>query len=951
MSQQRIPVIASVDVLVIGSSTGAVTAALGACESGSRAYVVSDRSYFGEEVAGTLELWREETTEDPLLKSVLDRKGESVLRPGAIKHGLEKALLEKNIPFLFLTRPVALLRDRHGRIGGAVLASRTALYVVKAATIIDATRSGLVAQLAGGFARNDARTPELASLVVLTRSAAEGQSPGQTVGEPWTVALSGSDAAPLQAHRISLAIPSQGKTVAGLAAMEHLLRCQAVDPSIVFSAEAVALANEGGEGMTNDPLALPRDVLCMEEGLFVMGNLPLGKSGQSLLETSVVQAELGRKVGQWAAEERDVTIGKELAVYVGDNAGSDTTSFRFAESFFRNTVQWMDLAFPAVPLLGACDVAVAGGGTGGAPAGVSAARAGAKTVVLEMQRGLGGVGTLGTISAYWFGNKVGFTKEVDQAVADIDFGGEIRSNWNPETKMGWYHRSLRDAGGEAWFGSFPFGVKMEGNKVVGLLVSTPYGSGLLETGSVVDGTGNADIAAAAGAPTKVINGRHSAVQGTGLSARRPGEHYRNSDFTFVDDTDAAGVTHAFVNARAKFASEFDTIPMVDTRERRQIIGEIELSPLDFLADRRFPDTIVTAKSNFDTHGYTIHPIFTVMPPDKKPLYAHVPYRCLLPVGIEGVIVTGLGISAHRDALPVIRMQADVQNQGYAAGVAAAMAAISDGKLREINFAQFQSHLIDKEILPSDVRTWKDDFPLSAEKIKEAAVKGPIDLFHTAVLFAHPEQSIPLLLARLEPSVDPRERERAALVLGLMGCAEAFSNLVEIVRGEPWDEGWNFFAMGQFGKSMSRMDALIIALGKTKNPKAVEPIREKICSLQADAEFSHCRAVALASASLNDSSLSKALADLLRKPGMQGHSQTSTESVLLSVNDDPNENTARSLSLRELYLARGIYLSGDSDGLGSATLRTYAEDLRGQYARHAAALLGETDLELLRVEGS
>jgi hypothetical protein len=835
-----------------------------------------------------------------------------------------------------------------------VLASRTSLYIIKAGSIIDATRSGLVAHLSGGFALNEARTPESASLVVLARSVADGQNRWQPIGNPWSVdPRSGADTNLFQAHRISLAMPSHAKTVASLAAMEHLLRCQAVDSSIIYSAEALALTNEESrkEGRGNDPLALTRDVFCLEEGLYVMGNLPLGKIGQNLLETSEVQAELGRKVGLWAAEERDVTVGKELALHVGEASGTETTPFRFAESFFRNAEEWMDLTFPSVPLLGACDVAVAGGGTGGAPAGISAARAGAKTVVLEMQRGLGGVGTLGRISSYWFGNKVGFTKEIDEGVAKMDSVSPERTNWNPETKMGWYHRSLRDAGGEAWLGSFPFGVKMEGNRVVGLLVSTPYGSGLLETGSVVDATGNADIAAAAGAPCRVINGRHSAVQGTGLSPRRPGEHYTNTDFTFVDDCDAVGVTHAFVNARAKFASEFDTIPMVDTRERRQIIGEIELSPLDFFAGRRFPDTIVTAMSNFDTHGYTIHPIFTVMPPDKKPLYAHVPYRCLLPVGIEGVIVTGLGISAHRDAIPVIRMQADVQNQGYAAGVAAAMAATADGGLREINFAQLQSHLIDKEILPSDVREWKDDFPLSAEKIKESAVKGPIDLFHTAVLFAHPEQSIPLLLARLEPGVDPKERERAALVLGLMSCAEAFPILVEIVKGEPWDEGWNYFGMGQFGKSMSRMDGLIVALGKTKNPKAVEPIREKIRSLTADAEFSHCRAVALASASLNDASLSKALTDLLRKPGMQGHAQMSTESVLLTVNNDPNENTARSLSLRELYLARGIYLSGDSDGLGAETLRAYSGDLRGQFARHAAALLGETDLELLRAEGS
>ena len=52
---------------------------------------------------------------------------------------------------------------------------------------------------------------------------------------------------------------------------------------------------------------------------------------------------------------------------------------------------------------------------------------------------------------------------------------------------------------------------------------------------------------------------------------------------------------------------------------------------------------------------------------------HTPYRCLLPKGMDGILVIGIGLSAHCDAIPSIRMQPGVQNLGYAAGVAAAMA--------------------------------------------------------------------------------------------------------------------------------------------------------------------------------------------------------------------------------------------------------------------------------------
>ena len=57
-------------------------------------------------------------------------------------------------------------------------------------------------------------------------------------------------------------------------------------------------------------------------------------------------------------------------------------------------------------------------GTGGAPAGIAAARRGAKTLVVEYLHGLGGVGTLGLISKYYHGYREGFTAEIDRGLAE-----------------------------------------------------------------------------------------------------------------------------------------------------------------------------------------------------------------------------------------------------------------------------------------------------------------------------------------------------------------------------------------------------------------------------------------------------------------------------------------------------------------------------------------------------
>lgn len=331
------------------------------------------------------------------------------------------------------------------------------------------------------------------------------------------------------------------------------------------------------------------------------------------------------------------------------------------------------------------------------------------------------------------------------------------------------------------------------------------------------------------------------------------------------------------------------------------------------------------------------------------LQAHVPFRCLLPQGIEGLLVTGLGISAHRDAIPVVRMQADVQNHGYAAGLAAAMSAGEQRRLRDLDMRHLQEKLVGCGILDSSVLQHEDSPPLSVEEIREAVLRGPVDVFSAAVIFAHTAVSLPLLLEQLGEDTDPGRQENAALILGLCGRPEPAQNLAAIVASREWDEGWDYRGMGQFGPSMSRLDALIIALGKTRSPVAIAPVLEKIRALTAMSAFSHCRAVSIAASALADPRLAVALYDLLQQPGMQGHAHISTAEVVAHANDDLNETETRNASLKELLLGRGLFLCGDYEGLGREILRKYSNDLRGHYARHAQAVLTWDDPAQLRGE--
>lgn len=929
-----------VDVLVVGTSVAAVTSALAARAAGRSVALVSDLPYLGDDLAGNLNLWPGKLDlRDPLMTRAFAHAAGSPARPGALKSVLEEALLEADIPFLFMVRPAAVLRNAEGRLAGAILAARTSLFAITCRALVDATTHGLVATLAGIPLTPDADHPREIQWTVMGKDAPKSWSGKVEQITPVYRHLAGNgNWQEHSSYRLSLTVDKNDGCPASIG---HLLRSHLVEDSVTFTAEHAV-----------DPVrcrwAAGRDGFEAEPGLFLLGRVLPFLDVSDYLNPGTL-AILGRDVGARAAGSAgsQPATGPFTAHAGGDQGGA----FRFCGPFLRHNHGLLEVPEWTFPKLGQFDVVVAGGGTGGAPAGIAAAREGAGTLVIESQYGLGGVGTLGMISSYWFGNKVGFTGELNAALGEHDTLSKAKqgNTWNPAAKCGLYHRMLREAGGSAWLGGHVFGVRMDGNRVDGLLVSTPFAIGLVGAGCVVDASGNADVAAAAGAPCRVMAAQHAAVQGTGISPRvHPAVLHQNSDHTFVEENDPEGITMAQLHARRKYPNDFDTTSLVNSRERRQILGDLEVSPLDLLAERTFPDTVFTARSNFDTHGFIIHPVFMICPPDHKPLEAHVPFRCMLPRGLERVLVTGLGMSAHRDALPVIRMQADVQNQGYVAGLAAVAAVRGKCGLRELDIRKLQHRLVDLGILAADVPTHGDSFPLDKTQV-DAAAANPDNARNVAVLLAHPEQSRGPLLRILRTTEDPHLKEQAALILGFQGCAEAVPFLAQWLEQHDWDEGWNYRGMGQFGLSMSRVDVFITVLARCGDDGVVPPIADKIRQLGSDAFFSHCRAVALAAACLRHPALGEALAGLLGKPGLCGHACTHSEAMRAGVNGNPTETESRNLALRELYLARGLYLCHDPEGTGARILREYSHDLRGHFARHARGVLEQGPGKLSRDE--
>ncbi len=873
--------------------------------------------------------------------------------PLRVKQALDRALLDAGVSYLTGSFATDVLRDAAGQPAGVVMANRSGRQAVRAKVLIDATDRGAVARLAGARFQPFPAGPLRFTQVVIAGEAPSG--PGLTARP-----LPGAYEAPVT---VGDRKPS-GKTIDGRAFACELTaelpdgtyRSFAAACQEVYDRTFVKSLLESAD----TPFCVPPDPLVSERPLagawpgagtvglgcfrpkglgrlYVLGGCAdMPRAAAERLLRPVALMEAGARVGAAAAAEAKALPAPRGVACPARAAGGAAAAGEVREGLsgvrpFQTPTATVPSAETALPVLGAYDVVVVGGGTCGAPAGIAASRQGARTLVIEQLHGLGGIATLGMIGVYCFGNVCGFTAEYDQGVKAL--GAEV----NIIGKREWFRRENRAGGAELWFGALACGALTEGGKVTGVIVATPDGRGVVRAKNVVDATGNSDVAAAAGAACVFLGAEEIAVQGVGLSPRRLGASYINSDFGYVNDCDAADLWLFGVRGRARCEpGAWDVSQLVQSRERQRIVGDAFVSPLDLLNKRTYPDTVVQARSNFDSHGYTVADICYVSGPGTPRIHwANIPYRALLPKGVENLIVAGLGISAHRDAMPVIRMQPDVQNMGYVAGVAAAWASREGRGVRGVDVPALQRHLVEKGVLQKEVLAWRDSWPVGAERLA-AAVRSVGNAYaDVSVVLDQAEEALPGLRAAYAAASAPDERLCYAHVLGILGDATGVETLLEAIRNTPQEATISFHWSERMGRRMTDLDSYVVALGRTRDRRALAPLLEKVAQLNEKSPFPGFRAVTLALESLGDPAAARPLAELLRKPGIGGHAMTTLDAIAANGYGNGSE---RNLALRELALARALFRCGDCDGVAEGVLRRYALDLRGVYALHATAVL-------------
>lgn len=430
-----------------------------------------------------------------------------------------------------------------------------------------------------------------------------------------------------------------------------------------------------------------------------------------------------------------------------------------------------------------CDVLVVGGGVTGVVAAAAAGRQGAKVILLESRTFLGGNATTG-LCLHNFTTK--FSRQVVYGMAQemvdrlIKMGGAVghipySGFVNAVTPVdGDRFRILAteivaEADVRIIYGANVVDATVVDGDVTELLVAMKGGLRRISAKRVIDSSGDADVAAYAGAEfrkgekttgkmqpvsmlmrfynvdTRLI-AREIGVTEPAMATRpeynepfpvyfngtfskwndivREKTNLKNNDHIVffnttwpnqvnvntsavfgVDGTDPLAMGKATVDLMkqvvqvAEFLKEHvpgfrdgSYAPAIypGVRESRNIIGQYEISDDDVISGRKFEDGIGQVCFPVDIHD-----------PDTGQAHFHdiggdgafdIPYRAMLPKGLNNVIVAGRCISATHYAHGATRNMAPCMVMGEAAGVAAAMAARKDVAMQDLPVAELRDTL-------------------------------------------------------------------------------------------------------------------------------------------------------------------------------------------------------------------------------------------------------------------
>lgn len=200
------------------------------------------------------------------------------------------------------------------------------------------------------------------------------------------------------------------------------------------------------------------------------------------------------------------------------------------------------------------------------------------------------------------------------------------------------------------------------------------------------------------------------------SSIRPGELSLNATrVNYLDGTREEDLTRAEVTCRKQAHALFqflrahvpgfedarlvETATQVGVRETRCIEGDYVITEADCRAGKSFDDAVLASEVTFDMHdpdGYVLDTVRTKV---------ELPYRCLLPKGLDRVLVVGRCISSDHWANSGLRQMVNAYQLGIVGGTAAALSVQEGVPPRDL------SYTILREALSQAGVTFRDDLDL------------------------------------------------------------------------------------------------------------------------------------------------------------------------------------------------------------------------------------------------
>jgi hypothetical protein len=181
-------------------------------------------------------------------------------------------------------------------------------------------------------------------------------------------------------------------------------------------------------------------------------------------------------------------------------------------------------------VFGRFDVLVLGGGPAGLSAAVSAARSGARTLLVERYGFLGGMGTAGGVTNFagLYGRRQGQVQQlvhgvVDELLERIDHLGGLNApqdGLQGRIRVRSYDVAAYKCAADEWllasgvqllFHALAVGVLMEADRIAALLVETRSGRRAIQAQEFIDASGDADLAHFAGVPYELGDGAGGAL--------------------------------------------------------------------------------------------------------------------------------------------------------------------------------------------------------------------------------------------------------------------------------------------------------------------------------------------------------------------------------------------------------------------------------------------------------